>query len=307
MLQHDRTTCTAWDPELGFLYGTCKALLPNSIYIHAYICISARQRLLYPMHAVPCWSSPGYKLVCLSGATQLWSQNHCNYVTLLLPPNCLAKPRSHLQDGLGWMTPRSDIAAVHRVIAQACSQPALDLSSLTQLVPVSSSPAAAAVPPSFAPHHGHCSACQPELDVFALLPGLRVTVRSGTTGVSRAGNTPPMLDGGFLPPPKVPAAFPSHLSQWWTFKLDFRNREETCKRHDSSWWGLACYITGDYPVPTHICNYNICLLAQAEKLSQANCHCLTPALKSSLWWLSSGQRLKTNLSNTGRLREGEPR
>lgn len=204
MLQHDRTTCTAWDPELGCLYGTCKALLHNSIYIHAYICISARQRLLYPMHAVPCWSSPGYKLVCLSGATQLWSQNHCNYVTLLLPPNCLAKPRSHLQDGLGWTTPCSDIAAVHRVIAQACSQPALDLSSLTQLVPVSSSPAAAAAPPSFAPQHGHCSACQPELDVFAL----RVTVQSETKGWAELGILLPCWTVRFSHRPKYRLLFP---------------------------------------------------------------------------------------------------
>ena len=92
------------------------------------------------------------------------------------------------------------------------------------------------------------------------VPGLRLTEQSKTAGMGRAGNIPPMLDGAFLPPPKVPAAFPGHLSQWWMFKLDFRNRE-VCKRHNSSSWGLACYITGDYPVPTHICNDNICLLA----------------------------------------------
>lgn len=167
MLQHDRSTCISWDPELCWLLvWSSQGLTPSTI--HAYICISARQGLLYLVRAVPYWSSPVYSPGCLSGATQLWSQNHCNYVTLLLPPNCLAKPRSHLRDGLGWVTFCSRITAVHQVVVQACSQPAQDLSSLIQLAQVSSSPAVAAAPPSFAPQHGHCSACQSRLVAFAL-------------------------------------------------------------------------------------------------------------------------------------------
>lgn len=77
----------------------------------------------------------------------------------------------------------------------------------------------AAAPPSFAPQHGHHLACQPELDDFALLlaahlfPRLQLTEQSETTGMNGAGNIPPMLDGAFPPPRKVPAAFPGLLSQ----------------------------------------------------------------------------------------------
>lgn len=153
--------------------------------IHAYICISARQALLYPMHAVPCWSSPGTETPRLSGATQLWSQNHCNYVTALLPQDCLAKLRSCLQDGLAGMTSCSDIAAVHRGVARPCSQPAPDLSIFTQLAPVSSWPAVAAVPPSLAPQGGHRSACQPEQDAFALLPAAHLCPGCGRQSRAR--------------------------------------------------------------------------------------------------------------------------
>lgn len=89
---------------VGCRHGACKASLHSSIYytcIHMHFCKTGIA--LYPMHAVPCWSSPGYQLVRLRGATQLWSQDHCNYVTASLPPNCLPKPRSHLQDGLTWL------------------------------------------------------------------------------------------------------------------------------------------------------------------------------------------------------------
>lgn len=108
---------------VGWVYGAHKVCSTASSTMHTYICISATQGLLYPMHAMPCWRSPGYKWICLSGATQLWSQNHCNYITLLLPLNCLAKLRSHLPDGLGWVTSCSHITAVHQVVVQVCSQP----------------------------------------------------------------------------------------------------------------------------------------------------------------------------------------
>lgn len=134
---------------------------------------------------MPYWSSPGYRRVRLSGATQLWSQNHCNYVTLLLPLNCLAKPRSHLQGGLGWMTFCSHITSVHQVVVQACSQPAQDLSSLTQLAPVSSSPAVAAARPSFAPQRGHLLDCQSRLVASVLPPAAYLCPACGSQSSAR--------------------------------------------------------------------------------------------------------------------------
>lgn len=243
---------------VGCVYGTHKVCSRASSTLHTYICLSARQGLLYPMHAVPCWSSPSYKLICLSGATQLWSHNHCNYITLLLPPNCLAKLRSHLQDGLGWVTSCSHITAVHQVVVQVCSQTALDLSASLSWSHFQ------AARLSFAPQHGHCLACQPELDVFALLSAAHLCLGCSSqcteaAGMNRAGNIPPVLDGAFPSPPSVPAAFCCHLAQWWTLTLEFRNHAG-CQRQQSLWWGTACWITGDYFIPTHICNDIICLL-----------------------------------------------
>lgn len=249
---------------VGCVYGTHKVCSTASSTMHIYICISARQGLLYPMHAVPCWSSPGYELVCLRGATQLWSQNHCNYVTLLLPLNCLAKLRTHLQGGLGWVASCSHITAVHQVVVQVCSQTALDLSAslswshfqaswLWLLASFICATARALLGLSTR------TGCPRSAIGRSSVPGLRLTEQSETTGMDGAGNIPPVLDGAFPPPPGVLAAFCCHLAQWWTFKLEFRNHEGY-KRHESLWWRIACCITGDYPVPTHIYNDNICLL-----------------------------------------------
>lgn len=224
MLQHDHTTCMAWDPELCWLPVTVLARFCSSAasIIHAYICIPARQGLLYPMHAVLCWSSPGYKLLRLGGGMQLWSWNHCNYVTLLLPPDCLAKPRSHLQGGMG------DILLPYRRYASGGSagfHPASPRLGQGSGAPVSGCPAASAAPPSFALQHGHCLACQPQLRTFPPLLAAHLCQGWGSQG--RAG--PQVELGAFLP------CWAVHFPHQPMFQLLF---QVTCPRDGPLNWIL---------------------------------------------------------------------
>lgn len=171
MLQHDRTTCTACDPEQCWLtvwYSLGFAPQQHLLYMHTYAFLQDSIALCDACHVI-------LELSRLQAGVSRWCnaaliQDHCNYVTLLLPPNCLDKPRSHLKDGLGWMTSCFCIAAMHQVVVLTWSQPVPDLSTLVQLSADSSSPDAAAMPLSFAPQHGHDLVCQPELDASVLLP-----------------------------------------------------------------------------------------------------------------------------------------
>lgn len=248
---------------VGCVYGTHKVCSTASSTLHTYICISARQGLLYPMHAVPCWSSPSYKLICLSGATQLWSHNHCNYITLYLPLNCLAKLRSHLQDGLGWVTSCSHITAVHQVVVQVCSQTALDLSTSLSW--------------------SHFQAPQLWLLAFHLH-------RSTGTAWLVNQNWMPLLCYRLLICAWAAAHSAQRLQGWTELEIALLcwmvhfphhpvcrllfavtwpsdghlhwNLEimQAAKGKQSLWWGTACWITGDYPIPIHISNDIICLL-----------------------------------------------
>lgn len=248
---------------VGCVYGTHKVCSTASFTLHTYICISARQGLLYPMHAVPCCRSPSYKQICLSGATQLWSQNHCNYITLLLPLNCLAKLRSHLPDGLGWVTSCSHITAVHQVVLHVCSQTALDLST-------SFSWSHFQAPQLWLLASFICTAARALLGLSTRTGCLCSAI--GCSSVSglwltehrdcrdeQSWKYPSCAGWCISPTTQCTGCFCCHLSQWWTFTLEFRNHAD-CQRQQSLWWGIACCITGDYPAPTHICNDNICLL-----------------------------------------------
>lgn len=130
--------------------------------------------------------------------------------------------------------------------------------SLSHLAPAWSSPAAAAVP-----RHGHCSACQPERGACTLTPAAHL-LPPGAQRDHRAEQSWGCSShaGWCFPSPKVPAAYPGDGRLCWILSV---TRSE---KHDWLLRGLERYIKGDYPVPTHFCSDNICLLAQAGKLKR---------------------------------------
>lgn len=181
--------------------------------------------------------------MCLRGAQQLWSQNLHNYVTVLLPPNCLAKPRSHLQDALGRMTSCSPISGGDAGLLPASSGAA----SPSHLAPAWSSPAVAA-----APWHGHRSACQPEQGACTPTPAAHLLPpRAQRDHRAEQSWGCSSRAGWCFPSPKVPAAYPGDGHLCWILSITRAEKHEWLLR------GLAWYIKGDYPVPTHFCSDNI--------------------------------------------------
>lgn len=121
------------------------------------------------------------------------------------------------------------------------------------------------------------------------VPFLQLKGLSATTGLNRAGGVS-LYWKVLFPPPKVPIASPGdERSQWIPAAIGLQK----------AWlWprALACYVMGEYPVPSNICNNDISLrlgnwVMQIFTVS-------SPLWEAHWWWLLSRQNLKINLSKT---------
>lgn len=122
------------------------------------------------------------------------------------------------------------------------------------------------------------------------VPFLQLTGLSETTELNRAGGVP-LYWKLLFPPPEVSIASPDG----WVFTLD-SSSHRTAKAWLCLPRALVCYVMGDYPVPSYICNNNISLRQGNWVMQIVTASSL---LWEAHWWLLlSRQHLKINLSKT---------